>query len=563
MTTESRHQERTIIANIDESAIKRVSSFFNAGAEDILNEALQNSRRSRATAVHITNDDNNVRITDDGTGIADPQTILSFGRTDWTNDQTRDEHPAGMGMYALARLDPVTIASKTADQPAWSVDLMPRHFTGEAPATVVDADDDLFPAGHGTIITFDWPTPIERDIKKATEYYPIPVLHNGEPCPQKDFLVSAQHIQEWEGLRIGVYYSNDWITPSMTGRTNFHGIYVWNSQTSKLVSTMSPYRTYGVRIDVVDCSELELTLPARRELVQTPFIDRMKQAALSAIYTAIAEDPNQPGVSYAAQQEAATMGITILDPKPTLPTWEPTNRYEDEYDHYRQWVPATRESLIVSQHLGIQEEHTLSLAIENTPDTPQLLHEQDEKLAGYVWYDDIPRITAIVTDLQYGDDVIRMTTDTRQLPHQRPDEIRVTAHIRQPDGAEHEITMSSQVAFPNNDETIIEDLTPVITKDSDITSYQMADLMMPAYFRYSDDYDSDSHETQEEWAQQTILHQMQTLLESQETAIRNAVTNAVFSTGIRSMPVGTQLTITVQSEGRISTTIVLPPTDVD
>ena len=554
MTDSTNLKERIIRATIEESAISRVPSFFNADLDDILNETLQNARRSQATVVHITTDSSSVSIADDGAGIPDPRLILSFGGSEWNQHETRDEHPAGMGIYALARLDPVTVTSKNDGEPAWRVRLTPSHFKGEEDAYVEDADDNLFPAGHGTIITFDWHVPDERHIKETTKHYPIPTFHNGRTLPQQDFLHEAEHIEEWEGLRIGVVHINGPFSPGQTGQINFHGIGVRPRQLTELVTTVSPQRTYGACVDVVHCPQLELTLPNRRSVINTPFLDQAKQALLRAVYTTIAQDPEQPGVPWQRQQEARNMGINIPDPKARLPVWEPTERSEEDYEPRPRWRPATAECLIVSEDLEIPEQHTLALAIENTTEAPQLLREQDETFTGYPWYDEIPRITGLHADLHYGDDIVQMTKGANQ----RPDAISVKAEIRHPDGTTGLLAMKSPAAFPDDAETSLDYLRPVVAKDSDLDSQQMADILKAVYFRYSDDFDSDSHETQQDWAEETLLRNMQSLLESREKAVRGAVNYALLGTGIHRLPVGTRVIITVLEDEHYQTEIETP-----
>ena len=68
-----------IRASIHQDAIQRVSRFFNATTSGCLDELLQNSRRSGATRVDITLENNTVTIKDDGKGVHDPQALLAFG----------------------------------------------------------------------------------------------------------------------------------------------------------------------------------------------------------------------------------------------------------------------------------------------------------------------------------------------------------------------------------------------------------------------------------------------------------------------------------------------------
>ena len=88
---------KTIQASVHPDAINRVPAFFNATTGDVLNELLQNARRSGATRIDVTFNDESMTVRDDGRGIEDPAELLAFGQTGWDGETVSREHPAGMG----------------------------------------------------------------------------------------------------------------------------------------------------------------------------------------------------------------------------------------------------------------------------------------------------------------------------------------------------------------------------------------------------------------------------------------------------------------------------------
>jgi signal transduction histidine kinase len=99
----------TIQAQVSQSTLGKVSRLFNSSLTDCLNELLQNARRAGATAVKMTlSDDRHLTLEDDGTGIAQPQTLLTLGESNWSEETKQQEDPAGMGVFSLANRD-VTI----------------------------------------------------------------------------------------------------------------------------------------------------------------------------------------------------------------------------------------------------------------------------------------------------------------------------------------------------------------------------------------------------------------------------------------------------------------------
>jgi glucose-6-phosphate-specific signal transduction histidine kinase len=102
----------TIQAQVSQATLSKVSRLFNSSLTDCLNELLQNARRANATAVKITlSDDHQLTIEDDGTGITQPQTLLTLGESDWSEETKQQEDPAGMGIFSLANRN-VTVRSQ-------------------------------------------------------------------------------------------------------------------------------------------------------------------------------------------------------------------------------------------------------------------------------------------------------------------------------------------------------------------------------------------------------------------------------------------------------------------
>ena len=189
-----------IRARIHESAIRRVTRIYASTLSDAMIEALQNSRRAGATRIRIaigtltdqpaddTPDTGETRlavtIADDGSGIADPTVLLSFGENGWSDDLVRREDAAGFGFASLSRRGcTVSSRSRSPDgntMPGWRVDLAPEHFLGESEAEV-HPEDSLprtgsggAPFPHGTSISF-------QATETAARHYPLPVIFEGIP----------------------------------------------------------------------------------------------------------------------------------------------------------------------------------------------------------------------------------------------------------------------------------------------------------------------------------------------------------------------------------------------
>ena len=281
-TNVSPHPER-IRARVFEGTLRRVTRMYAAGLADVFNETLQNSRRAGATRVRVTIEEASgaqaITITDDGAGVADPAVLLSFGENGWSEDLARREDAAGMGFLSLARRGCTVVSRPRSDggetAPAWRVDLTPAHFLGEKEADILLGADA--PRPHGTAVRFrteEAREAVRRTLENAVRHYPLTVALNGETVPRKAFLDGAAHTESWRGLTFGVF----------TGRSryrdepdlNFHGLIV-----PVRLPTVHPVDgpAWSVRAEVENCPGLELVLPARKEAVETPFLEEMREAA--------------------------------------------------------------------------------------------------------------------------------------------------------------------------------------------------------------------------------------------------------------------------------------------
>ena len=87
------------------------------------------------------------------------------------------------------------------------------------------------------------------------------------------------------------------------------------------------------------------------------------------------------------------------------------------------------------------------------------------------------------------------------------------------------------MAFGDDDDAWAEDISLLITTGSDITPYELAELMHDAYFSASDDAEADSYQTQSGWyrraAESTALELLASAEEAMLANIRNAVHQGV------------------------------------
>ena len=531
---------QSIQASIHQDAINRVSQFFNATTSDILNELLQNARRSGASRVDVTTQDGRLTISDNGQGISDPAAILAFGQTAWDTQTELSERPAGMGLYALARCKLVTVRSKPENGDAWQVTLTPGHFTGQLSAPIERLPLDGTP--KGTSVSFDRAQSdqsIESEVQAAAKHHPLPVYFNNNKLDQSDFLQGADHTQEWQGIRIGVYGNHNDLM-------NFHGIIVRHPSLPK-IETIGR-RVWTTKVDVMECPRLELTLPARREVVETPFMQELRQACRRTIYQAMTLQPEPVNVPKYMQEEAAAMGISLPDAAPKLEPWQPRRANSNYYEPNTEYRYVTDNTIALDLDLSAANQQALARAAGQNG-TMDRLYKQNSYLAGYGWYDRLTKANKLritVTDQDGNHELDETQQDQKKLQNQRPNQIVFTLE-NTPENHESPpveiITLPSDLAFENDQCDSLYDATPLVTMDSTINVHELSDLMMEGFFDPSDDHDADSFNTQESDAQMECEGTAISLLSSKDDAVRASISNAMERYVVYEIPRGMTATI--------------------
>ena len=444
-----------IRARIHDSALKRVTRSFAATLGDIFTELLQNARRADAARVRIVaagpaDGPFAVTVTDDGTGITDPGVLLSFGENGWREDLVAAEDAAGMGMLSLARRG-CTVASRPrapdgSPVSGWRVTLGSEHFLGEAEAEV--RPDDTAPWPHGTTVSFETTgvetaDTVRKAIGSAAWHYPLPVVFEhvphtppaGEMLERRSFLEGALHVERWRGVVFGVF-KDRWNGIGLNDPdVNFHGATV----AVRLPSVESVHGPrWTVAADVEDCPDLELVLPARKEAVETPFLDGMREAARLAIYRAMAADPD-PRPSFEDRKRALAADIHIAVPPAELRPWRARLADIDNWREPPKLASVGADALLVTCDPEPPGSQAFARAAERNA-VAERLFEPDRRLEGYAWYDAIERVVNLHTVVTV--DGRTCALDTYPLPERwgapdtprppRPGTICVSLAVRPP-----------------------------------------------------------------------------------------------------------------------------------
>ncbi|MDE0377608.1 MAG: ATP-binding protein [Rhodospirillales bacterium] len=545
---------RTIRARIHESAVKRVTRIYAATLAEILAEVLQNSRRADATRVHVAvaapHDETaaatgkpplTVTVSDDGSGIADPAVLLSFGENGWDDALVRREDAAGFGFASLARRN-CAVSSRPRSPGGelargWRVSLSAEHFLGEADAEVCTDEEAPYP--HGTAISFQATEPaaaIRAAAETAARHYPLPVIFEdrsdgdtaAEELPRRAFLDGAVHAEPWRGLVFGVFRGrhDGYRDPDL----NFFGL----TLTVGLPTVETVHGpAWSVLADVDDCPDLELVLPARKEAVENDFLGEMRAAARLAIYRAMAADPN-PRPAFEDWTRAREAGIEMVPPSAVLRPWRPSIANVDDWRDPPKLAQTGSDTLVMDCEAEPPEAQTLWRAAERNGIAPRLF-EPDRRLEGYDWYDGLRRATGIAAEITLDGEPYAL--DDAPLPERtgptaaalppRPDAVRIELAVRAADGAADSLGLLADLAFAGEAWSWLDDALPLVTADSALQPHELAVLLRNGFFSPSDDAEADSYETQRDRFDADALHFATRLLLSDDDACRQSLAEAV------------------------------------
>ncbi len=251
----------------------------------------------------------------------------------------------------------------------------------------------------------------------------------------------------------------------------------------------------------------------------------MKEACRHAIYRAMAAHPD-PRPNYRTWAAARDAGIHIAPPPPHLRPWRPADADSCSNRECPPREPLSPDPLLVD----FQETPPLSQAFWRAAQRAGIhdrLYCQDTDLAGYDWYDALPRLTAVDIEVIAGSLAWSLddfpTDDTS--PGSRPDAITAHLGINHADGSNSALVIDADLAFAGNEDCYVEEIAPLVTASSDIQPHDLAHLIREAYFCYSDDAEANSWETQREDFELIANRIATELLCSEDEATIDAIRN--------------------------------------
>lgn len=537
----------TIRTSVSQQAITKVTRLFNGTVGDVLNELLQNARRAGATNVAIETLDlaghPTLAIRDDGIGITDPAVLVSLGRSGWDETIQTREDPAGMGVFSLAG-HRVEIRSRArGSATGWRV-----VIPADAWETSAEIPVEAFSMDEGTEIHIDLPLAWERNLESAAgvaaKFFPLPITLNGRELDREDFLANATSIEIVHGCRIGVFLNRQHRSSDV--RINFHGVAL--PVELPQIEEERGGCNWSVQVDIIDAPDLQLVLPARKEMVVNAALDDLKRACTCAIYHAIAKRPGHR-LAFKLWCEARDLGITLPEAANWLECWRPTTA-DPEARQSGSWINEGP-MLLMSDHDADVEQCAAPVLLDAELLGATTVYEQTS-YAGYIWYDRIPRIDDLHFMLEFEGARHRYCPDSLdvELPSERVPAISLHFTIVDQagtDGIGEERSFPISVLICDSGSSWLGDTQVFVTEDATITPSELADLIEAAVFCAGDDADCDSWETQRRDFQAEAFARANTILLGAEAAALARIRAQLHDEIAWLVPDGKILTASVQN----------------
>jgi hypothetical protein len=352
-------------------------------------------------------------------------------------------------------------------------------------------------------------------------------------------LEKAAYVEEWQGLRIGVRRKYTW---DGTDSLNFYGL----TLTQSLPTLSCNGDTLSVRVDVIDCPQLKLVLPARKEVVQNAFWTALATNIQKVLYRYVATLPHHD-LAYAQWQKGRSLGVELQAAQAVLPEFVPA--IADFCDcEPGQVLPIGDRSLIINRgHQSCGEQQIFWRAFQQA----QLPYEAiapNHSYAGYAGYDSLPRLSELRFEIeQEGEAVLGSAIGVEQWWEQQfptgaevpaPSSVGMNFKVQQvwaialmTDAAKktQEIRLACEVFFLedcDNHWHEVEDIPIVLSQSAQLSVEDLATLLEASYFSPSSDSDSDSVYTQREDFCEAAYERAAKALLTEEAALQERITMA-------------------------------------
>jgi hypothetical protein len=357
-------------------------------------------------------------------------------------------------------------------------------------------------------------------VQHAARYCPLEIILNGEAMERSDFLADANHIEEWDGIRIGVFHEPSRLKSFTGHNVNFHGITL---RVPLPDLHQQFHHSFHARIDVTHCAALKLVLPARKEIVQDEFLEKLRIHIRRLFFELLLTE----GRHTLARKDFAlshALGVKLPEATMMLRLFVADVADTDRRDYSRP-EPVSAQAILYSDAEGPVEEQNFARAISNLSDGLQL-YEPLSAFNGYKWYDALSCIALKCYRATSGQTLQEITSEDRFSMPERPDKLEVL--LERSDGnSVDEVCMETDALVLSEEYGALDEADIHVTANASMTPTDLVEFLEATLFSPSDDAEAGSYDQQQQWFTDEAEDLAFTLLESSAVADVNLVTRVL------------------------------------
>jgi hypothetical protein len=291
-------------------------------------------------------------------------------------------------------------------------------------------------------------------------------------------------------------------------------------------------------------------------VVRDQFFDGLQQECRRAIYCYIAQQcasgiPHR--LPYQDWLHAKELGIDLPEAEVTLKKYVPRTANPDDWETSED-LQVTERTIVIEADLDPPDAQAFWRGFENA-ELPYHLVAAWDKYRGYSWYDQLPTLTEVSFEIQFGDRTLTPEEAATEGGQVRPDGIIVTATIAHSDGTSETISFTTDVAFYVEEVFYWSDMecvTIFVTKGSTIEVEYLVELLKQSFFYLSEDSSSDSWTTQEEDFTEEATSRAHKILSCEEVARQERIRLVVERHLRWLLPRGQETAIRLTSDGTVA-----------
>ena len=484
----------TIRATHPEGCDHELAAWKAASITQTLTELFDNARRAGAKCIqvetHLAAGNITVAVSDDGRGIGNPATLLAYRASGWELRDGLDAPVSGCGLYALSAYSKSRIRTlrerDLEGHNGWEIELTPEHFAGKAEAAVkpVAGDTDR----NGCEIRFEAGDvsrqAVWQAVRAAAVYMPTEVRCDGWTARQRTFLDDAVESTVAGGFRFGIYADDGQDRPNV----RIHGRVVHGGVESVEVQNTS----WSVRANAMGyIGNISLHPLDRAWLGESAGDDEFRRMAERVLFETLGRMNATAHATTTVHERARKAGVTLPPNQPWLERWS-TGRRDKNASPRPEVVPPNARIVAfahdrrhVPQRDGAVLEHAAGLDNRTRP-----LFAPDCRYEGQEWYDNLPRIVEIATEIEDGRQRRNVTTGPAngEVEDALVDRIVLRVQTLRGSGDAEPLWFETRYATTTpTDKHGLENASIYVSRESGASVEELTDLLMQAYFTNDDE----------------------------------------------------------------------------